>query len=99
MLTVNAEHHPVMKRLHAPGKKKRGVVVVPRAAWDDWLTCRDPEIAPAVVQEPREVGRLDADGLGNPLLGERSNTLQDHGFQTSHLMLPSAHSIPYDSSQ
>ncbi|AQV97888.1 hypothetical protein BJN34_28900 [Cupriavidus necator] len=45
MLTTKADHHPVMSRLHAPGKAKRGVVIVPRARWDAWLTCRDPDIA------------------------------------------------------
>jgi len=45
MLTVNAEHHPVMNRMHAPGMEKRGIVIVPRGPWDDWLTCREPEVA------------------------------------------------------
>ncbi|MBA9859492.1 SOS response-associated peptidase family protein [Ralstonia insidiosa] len=45
MLTVNAEHHEVFRRMHRPGKEKRGVVMLPREQWDDWLTCRDPEHA------------------------------------------------------
>ncbi|MCY1271592.1 SOS response associated peptidase (SRAP) [compost metagenome] len=45
MLTVNADQNPVMKRMHAPGKEKRSVVIVPRLQWDDWLTCRAPEVA------------------------------------------------------
>ncbi|WP_137884737.1 SOS response-associated peptidase family protein [Ralstonia sp. 3PA37C10] len=45
MLTVNAEHHAVFQRMHKPGKEKRGVVMLPREHWDDWLTCRDPERA------------------------------------------------------
>jgi len=45
MLTVNADQHPVMKRMHAPGKEKRSVVIVQRAQWDEWLGCRDPEVA------------------------------------------------------
>ncbi|MDF7120856.1 SOS response-associated peptidase family protein, partial [Escherichia coli] len=45
MLTVNAEHHAVLRRMHKPGKEKRGVVMLPREHWDDWLTCRDPERA------------------------------------------------------
>lgn len=44
MLTVNADQHPLMKRMHAPGKEKRSVVIVPRLQWDDWMTCRDPEL-------------------------------------------------------
>ncbi|SPR97330.1 SOS response-associated peptidase [Cupriavidus taiwanensis] len=45
MLTVNADKHPVMNRMHAPGKEKRSVVIVPRQQWDEWLACRDPEVA------------------------------------------------------
>lgn len=45
MLTVNADQHPVMNRMHAPGKEKRSVVIVPRQQWDEWLACRDPEVA------------------------------------------------------
>ena len=45
MLTVNADEHPLMRRMHAPGKEKRSVVIVPRDRWDDWLDCRDPEAA------------------------------------------------------
>lgn len=44
MLTVIADHHPVMKRMHAPGKEKCGIVIVPCGQWDDWLTCRNPEV-------------------------------------------------------
>jgi putative SOS response-associated peptidase YedK len=45
MLTANADKHPLMSRMHAPGTEKRSVVIVPRDGWDDWLTCRDPETA------------------------------------------------------
>ncbi|MBB2918356.1 putative SOS response-associated peptidase YedK [Cupriavidus alkaliphilus] len=45
MLTVNADAHPVMNRMHAPGKEKRSVVIVPREQWDEWLACRNPEVA------------------------------------------------------
>ncbi|MDF3885013.1 SOS response-associated peptidase [Cupriavidus basilensis] len=45
MLTINSDKHPLMNRFHAPGKEKRMIVIVPRAEWDDWLTCRDPEQA------------------------------------------------------
>lgn len=52
MLTVNADHHPVMKRMHAPGKEKRGIVIVPRSQWDNWLTCRDREVARSFLALP-----------------------------------------------
>jgi putative SOS response-associated peptidase YedK len=45
MVTVNADHHPLMRRMHAPGKEKRSVVILHRDQWDDWLSCRDPEMA------------------------------------------------------
>ncbi len=43
--TVDASQHPIMSRMHAPGKEKRSIVILPRAQWDDWLTCRDSEVA------------------------------------------------------
>ncbi|KWW35163.1 putative SOS response-associated peptidase YedK [Cupriavidus metallidurans] len=45
MLTVNAETHPVLRRMHQPGAEKRSIVIVPAADWDDWLHCRNPELA------------------------------------------------------
>lgn len=45
MLTLNADKHPVMTRMHAPGKEKRSIVIVPRSQWDNWLHCTDPEQA------------------------------------------------------
>ena len=44
MLTVNAEGHKVMGRMHKPDDEKRSVVLVPPAQWDDWLQCGDPEV-------------------------------------------------------
>jgi putative SOS response-associated peptidase YedK len=44
MLTMNADHHPLMRRMHKPDPKlpadqqdKRSVVPLPPQAWDDWL--------------------------------------------------------------
>ena len=48
-----------MNRFHAPGKEKRMIVIVPRAEWDDWLTCRDPEVARSFLRGA---------GLENPWL-------------------------------
>ncbi|MGO4305795.1 SOS response-associated peptidase [Cupriavidus sp. RAF12] len=45
LLTVNADLHPILNRMHRPGTEKRSVVVVPEPDWDDWLRCRDPELA------------------------------------------------------
>jgi putative SOS response-associated peptidase YedK len=38
MLTVNADSHPLMSQFHKPTDEKRMVVVLPEAAYDDWLT-------------------------------------------------------------
>jgi putative SOS response-associated peptidase YedK len=45
MLTVNADEHPLMKRFHKPGDEKRSVVIVPPAAYEDWLSCRNTDEA------------------------------------------------------
>lgn len=48
--TLNADNHPLMKRFHKPGDEKRGVVLLPRGDWDDWLGCRDPERARTLLR-------------------------------------------------
>lgn len=45
MFTVTAPGHAVMKLMHAPGKEKRSVVIIPQPQWGAWLACRDPELA------------------------------------------------------
>lgn len=45
MPTLNADNHPLLRRFHKPGDEKRGVVILPRNEWNDWLACRDPELA------------------------------------------------------
>ena len=50
MPTVNADHHPLMQRFHKPGDEKRGVVILPREDWDEWLQCRDPEVARTLLR-------------------------------------------------
>jgi len=51
MLTLNADDHAIFKCMHKPTnpdgspKEKRGVVMLTRDKWDDWLACRDPEVA------------------------------------------------------
>ncbi|WP_244789384.1 SOS response-associated peptidase family protein [Cupriavidus pauculus] len=47
---ISSENHPLMKRFHKPGDEKRSVVLLPRAEWEDWLTCRDPERARTFLQ-------------------------------------------------
>jgi putative SOS response-associated peptidase YedK len=45
MLTVSAAAHAVLRRMHRPGAEKRSVVIIPEADWDNWLQCRNPELA------------------------------------------------------
>ncbi|WP_230851041.1 SOS response-associated peptidase family protein, partial [Ralstonia solanacearum] len=55
MLTLNAEDHAILKRMHKPTnpdgspKEKRGVVMLTRDKWDDWLACKDPEVARSLL--------------------------------------------------
>lgn len=44
-LTINADEHPLMRRFHKPDDEKRALVIVSQDAWDDWLSCTDPEYA------------------------------------------------------
>lgn len=37
MLTINADHHSLMNHFHKPTDEKRMVVILPEAAYDDWL--------------------------------------------------------------
>ena len=37
MLTLNADEHPVLKRLHKPDDEKRSLFIVPAADYDQWL--------------------------------------------------------------
>ncbi|AUH50854.1 DUF159 family protein [Chromobacterium sp. ATCC 53434] len=48
-ITVNADHHPLMRRMHKPGDEKRALVIVPPSLYDVWLDCRDPERARALL--------------------------------------------------
>lgn len=38
MLTINADSHALMKSFHKPADEKRMVVILPEAAYGDWLT-------------------------------------------------------------
>ncbi|HEX7644875.1 MAG TPA: SOS response-associated peptidase family protein [Noviherbaspirillum sp.] len=49
-ITVNADEHELMKHFHKPGDEKRSLVIVPREGYDDWLQCKNPEVARAFMQ-------------------------------------------------
>ncbi|WP_347467490.1 SOS response-associated peptidase [Burkholderia stagnalis] len=50
MITVNAEGHPVMSRMHKPGDEKRSVVILRPDDWEEWLTTSNVEAARAMLQ-------------------------------------------------
>lgn len=71
-LTINADQHPLMRRFHRPGEEKRSLVIVPREQYDDWLACRDPELARHFLA-PYPAERMAAQAapkLKKPLQGE-----------------------------
>ena len=50
MLTINADGHPLMQRFHKPEDEKRSVVILPDAAWGDWLRAKSEGAARALLQ-------------------------------------------------
>ena len=50
MLTVNAEGHAVMGRMHKAADEKRSIVLVPPEQWDDWLQCDNPDVARTLMK-------------------------------------------------
>ncbi len=50
MLTVNADDHAVMKRMHRPGDEKRMPVLLPAEDWAHWLDAT-PELALKLCQQ------------------------------------------------
>lgn len=43
MLTINADHHDLMRSFHKPTDEKRMVVILPESAYDAWLDARADE--------------------------------------------------------
>lgn len=50
MLTVNADEHPVMARMHRPGKEKRSVVILRPEDYDEWLHTDNFDAARSMLQ-------------------------------------------------
>lgn len=50
MLTVNADGHPFMSRMHKPADEKRSVVILRPDDWEEWLTTPNIEAARAMLQ-------------------------------------------------
>ena len=51
-ITINADHHPLMKRFHQPGDEKRSLVIIAKEDFDEWLSCRNLDMARAFLQLP-----------------------------------------------
>jgi len=45
MLTVNADHHPVMNQFHKPGDEKRTPVILSPDQYEAWLSADTPNAA------------------------------------------------------
>ena len=55
-ITINADHHPLMKRMHRPGDEKRSLVIVPPDQYMHWLNCSNPEQARSfLINYPAEL--------------------------------------------
>jgi hypothetical protein len=52
MLTVNADHHPVMREMHKPGDEKRMVVVVAPTLYAHWLHLPERESLGFLQSQP-----------------------------------------------
>lgn len=49
-LTINADAHPFMRRFHPANDEKRSLVIITPDAYDDWLNCRNPDLARTFLQ-------------------------------------------------
>jgi putative SOS response-associated peptidase YedK len=68
MLTVNADHHELMRRFHRPGEEKRMVVILDPSEYDAWLDCPADQQASFMRQYPAE--RLQAEPAPLPGRGQ-----------------------------
>lgn len=50
MITVNADDHPLISRMHKPADEKRSVVILRPDDWEEWLTTSNIEAARAMLQ-------------------------------------------------
>lgn len=44
-VTINADEHALMRRMHKPGDEKRSLVILPHDEVNDWLACTGIEVA------------------------------------------------------
>ena len=54
MLTINADDHPLMQRMHKPTDEKRMVILLRPDQYDGWLNCPATDAASYFVQYPAD---------------------------------------------
>ena len=54
MLTINADDHPLMRRMHKPADEKRMVVMLRPDQYDAWLNCDVDNAADYFIQYPAD---------------------------------------------
>ncbi len=54
LLTINADDHALMRHMHKPGEEKRMVVILPEAAFSDWLDAAPRESMNFMRQFPAD---------------------------------------------
>jgi putative SOS response-associated peptidase YedK len=72
MLTVNADQHPLMRRFHKPGSEKRSVIILPPTQYEEWLSCRHPELARSFFRLPHD-GEMVAEAAPLPPRTPKAN--------------------------
>lgn len=71
-LTINADTHPLLRRMHKPGDEKRSLVIVLPEDYDAWLGCRDPELARTLLVQ-QAVEQLAGEPMPIPRRGNASS--------------------------
>jgi putative SOS response-associated peptidase YedK len=77
MLTINADDHPLMRRMHKPDDEKRMVIILDPDQYDDWLHCPIEDAADFFLQYPAE--RLAARPAPKP--GKQDGQISLEGFE------------------
>lgn len=73
MLTVNADGHPVMQRLHKPGEERHMVVILDPQNYGQWLSCHVEDAAAFFKQWQ---GTLEASPAALPTRVPKSSSVR-----------------------
>jgi len=58
-ITINADEHPLMRRMHRPGDEKRSLVILPHEDVGAWLGCRSIDTARGFLRHYPASGMRD----------------------------------------